>query len=244
MPTDLDRLIDLQHLDTEIEERRKWVTDLPGRLTAFDSRLAERHRIRDGARDALTENQTARRGLEKELAVVQGRLAKFKDQLMEVKTNKEYLAMQHEIAAAQEGVRGFEDRILELLVQADEQTAALKAAEQALVEEERTLAAERTALDRDRARVEGEVDALATRRTGLTREIAPDLVALYATVASTRRGTAVVEVRDGHCTACHVRLRPQLFIELRRSERVLQCESCSRILFALPPAPAASPAQA
>ena len=241
MLPDLERLIDLQHIDAESDERRKWITDLPGRLAAFEARMTERLGARDAARHALAENQAARRGLEKELAVVQGRLTKFKDQLMEVKTNKEYLAVQHEIAGAQESVRGFEDRILELLVEADDQTAAVTAAERALADEERTIAADRAALERDRVRIEHEIVELAGRRSDLTAQISSDLVKLYATVASTRRGTAVVEVRDGHCMACHVRMRPQLFIELRRSDRVFQCESCSRILFVAPP-PAAPPA--
>ena len=79
-----------------------------------------------------------------------------------------------------------------------------------------------------------ELEALVSSRQDLVKRTAPDLVALYAIVAATRRGTAVVEVRDGHCSACHVRLRPQNVIEIRRSERVFQCESCSRILFVPP----------
>ena len=39
------------------------------------------------------------------------------------------------------------------------------------------------------------------------------------------------EARDGLCTQCHVRLRPQVYNELRRNESVMQCESCSRILY-------------
>jgi predicted nucleic acid-binding Zn-ribbon protein len=241
MLPDLERLIDLQRLDAESDERRKWVTDVPERVAAFETRLNERRGARDAARQALAENQGARRGLEKELAVVQGRLTKFKDQLMEVKTNKEYLAVQHEIAGAQDAVRGFEDRILELLVEADDRTAAVAATERLLADEEKTIANERVALDRDRTRIEREIAELAARRSSLTSQIVPDLVRLYSSVASTRR-TAVVEVRDGHCTACHVRLRPQLYIELRRSERVFQCESCSRILFVPPPPAAPTPA--
>jgi uncharacterized protein len=240
MLADLQHLIDLQHLDTETDQRRKWVSDLPGRLAAFEARLAERRQAFDAARQALADNQNARRTLEKELAVVQGRLTKFKDQLMEVKTNKEYQAIQHEIAMAQDGVRGFEDQILELLVQADDQTAAVSAAQQALADEERTIAAHRTTLEHERTRIDGELEALVSSRQHLVRRTAADLVALYATVAATRRGTAVVEVRDGHCSACHVRLRPQNVIEIRRSERVFQCESCSRILF-VPPAPPPAP---
>ena len=49
----------------------------------------------------LKDNQEARRELEKDAAIYQGRLTKFKDQLSAVKTNREYQAMQHEIETAQ-----------------------------------------------------------------------------------------------------------------------------------------------
>ena len=45
-------------------------------------------------------------------------MSKFKGQLMEVKTNKEYQAMQHEIAAAEQGVREHEDRLLDRMEEA------------------------------------------------------------------------------------------------------------------------------
>jgi predicted nucleic acid-binding Zn-ribbon protein len=50
----------------------------------------------------------------------------------------------------------------------------------------------------------------------------------------------VAEARDGVCTLCHVRLRPQVFNEIRRNAQIIQCESCGRILYFVPsPAPSA-----
>ena len=49
-----------------------------------------------------------------------------------------------------------------------------------------------------------------------------------------RKGLAVAEARDGGCTVCHVRMRPQMFNEVRRGETLIQCESCLRILYFVP----------
>jgi predicted nucleic acid-binding Zn-ribbon protein len=45
------------------------------------------------------------------------------------------------------------------------------------------------------------------------------------------------------CQACHVRLRVQIWVEIRKNEQLIQCESCSRILFyeAPPPVVVAEP---
>jgi predicted nucleic acid-binding Zn-ribbon protein len=135
MSPDLERLIRLQQLDMDAETRRRTLAELPAALQALDERINTRQQTLDAIKARLAENQAAKRALDKDLAVVQGRLTKFKDQLMEVKTNKEYLAMQHEISMAQEGVRTFEDKILEVMMAADDLDGEIKAAEKELAEE-------------------------------------------------------------------------------------------------------------
>jgi uncharacterized protein len=56
-------------------------------------------------------------------------------------------------------------------------------------------------------------------------------------VAHGRKGIAVAEARDGLCSVCHVRLRPQIYNEVRRNESLHQCESCTRILYYAAPSP-------
>ena len=61
--------------------------------------------------------------------------------------------------------------------------------------------------------------------------LTPEALSIYETVARRRGGIALAEARDGICTICHVRLRPQVFNTVRRNESLLQCESCNRILY-------------
>ena len=63
----------------------------------------------------------------------------------------------------------------------------------------------------------------------------------YETVRA-KRGAAVAEVKGGYCSACHVRLRPQVANELLRQELLFQCESCQRFLYHPPATP--GPAEA
>jgi uncharacterized protein len=238
MSPDLERLIRLQQLDLDAETRRRTLAELPAALQALDERLTMRQQAVDAAKARLAENQTAKRALDKDLAVVQGRLTKFKDQLMEVKTNKEYLAMQHEISMAQDGVRTFEDKILEGLMAADEIDSDIKAAEKALAEEKAKVNEERTARQQQAGTMEKEIAELTAARAKVVAEMTRETVALFESVSKARKGHAVAEARDGHCTACHVRLRPHVFQEVRRGDKLMQCDSCGRILYVLPPKPA------
>jgi hypothetical protein len=237
--SDLQHLIQLQDLDLTAERLRRRTADLPSVHAAMEARVNERNAALDAVKARLAANQTARRDIEKDLAAVQARLSKYKDQLMEVKTNKEYQAMQTEISAAEGNVRALEDRLLDRMEETDALTAELKAAESGLQSEEAEVARERQALDAERVQLDRDLEQNATDRRQAAADISPAALALFDHVAKHRRGVALSEARDGHCTQCHVRLRPQVFNDVRRNDSLIQCESCSRILY-FAPAPAAT----
>src|SRR4051794_36285954 len=137
MSPDLERLVKLQHAETALAEARARIAAHPQRLAAVEARLTDARAAVDAARLTLKDNQDARRELEKNAAVYQGRLTKFKDQLSAVKTNREYQAMQHEIATAQTDLGAAEERVLERMVEADGLTAAAKDAEAALARDQK-----------------------------------------------------------------------------------------------------------
>ena len=129
MHADLERLIALQKLDTASQEARKRLADQPERLQALDGRIEAARQEVASAKDRLSANQTARRELEKGVALHQGRLSKFREQAMAVKTNQEYHAIQHEIAFAQAEIKTIEDQMLESMLEADDLTSQLKHAD-------------------------------------------------------------------------------------------------------------------
>jgi len=240
MHPDLDRLIRLQQIETFSDSARRRIADLPDRVRAFDARLSTAREAVDAARARLSGNQLARRGLDRELAAVQGRLAKFKDQLMEVKTNREYQAMQKEIEVAQTEVRRTEDRILERMIEADEIDQDIKTAAAAAAAEQAAVRDERGRLEKEVAALERELDSVSAARQALMAELPAGVLALFEHVSKGRRGVAVAEARDGHCTMCNVRLRPQVFNDIRTNESIIQCDSCQRILYFTPRAEVAA----
>ena len=243
MSPDLEHLIELQNLESAIEESRRRIAVHPQRVADADARLAHAKEAVEAARQRLKACQEGRREHEKEAAVYQSRLSKFKDQLSAVKTNKEYQAMQHEIDAAQKELGVVEERVLERMMESDELTAELKKVEQALAAHQKDVDAEKKTLAEELATVEAALkEATAKRAAGVTSLPAP-LVALFEQVARARKGLAITTVtRDGLCSACHVRLRPQVFQEVRRNDQIIQCSSCNRILYFVPLPPPVEPA--
>ena len=188
MHPDLERLIRLQRFESFADDARRKIADHPQRTQAMDERLETARKAVAAARERLADCQTRRRADEKEVAVVQSRLTKFKDQLLEVKTNREYQAMQHEIEGAQTDIRTREDRILEIMLEADDLAAAAKRAETDLATVERTVASERQQLDNERQTLEAELDRTAGERRALAGEISPSALAIFEQIARGRRG--------------------------------------------------------
>ena len=231
MLPDLERLIRLQHLDTAADEAQRAVDGMPSRIEDLATRLRTSATAVETAGTRLADKKTERRTVEKSLAEVQGRLSRFKEQLMAVKTNKEYTAVQHEIATAQAEVQRLEDTILEHMLEADDLAANVEAAERAMQAERAEIDRERATLDTERAEMERRLSGTSDERAKLTEHIGAAARQLFETVARQRRGIAVVEARDGHCTVCHVRLRPQMFNQILRNTELIQCEHCQRILY-------------
>ena len=234
MHPDLEHLIHLQELDLAAERHRRRETDIPQLQSALDARLAARAAAVDTAKARIAESQTARREVEKDLAAVQSRLNKFKNQLMEVKTNKEYQAMQKEMSVAEQEISDLETRMLERMEEADSLAVELKTAQAALAAEQAEITRERQALESERGTVADDLKRLSEERVTTAALVSADALALFERLAHNRRGLAMAEARHGLCTVCHVRLRPQVFNEARRNAGIVQCDSCTRILYFVP----------
>ena len=215
MHADLERLIALQRIDSSIHSAEHRLADEPERIKALDARLDEARQQVTAAKDRIAQNATARREIEKDVVLHQGRLSKFREQAMNVKTNQEYHAIQHEISFAQNEIKTHEDRMLEKMVEA-----------------------EKRAITTEHDELRASVDALKSERTGVIGSLAPAALSVFELVSKRRNGVAMAEAKDGICTICHVRLRPQIFNTVRRNEEVIQCDHCQRILYFVPTAPA------
>jgi predicted nucleic acid-binding Zn-ribbon protein len=231
MNADLTRLIRLQQLESAAEDARRKIVEHPARTQALDARLQSARDAVGGIKARLTAAAEKRRAEEKEVAGVQTRLAKYKDQLLEVKTNREYTAMLHEIEAAQNDIRAREDRILEIMMEADELNAGIKTSEAELKAAEKEVAAERAVLVTEMAGLQSEINRTTAEREKLVADIDRHVLSIFETTAKGRKGVAVAEAKDGLCTICHVRLRPQVFNEVRKNESIIQCDHCRRILY-------------
>jgi predicted nucleic acid-binding Zn-ribbon protein len=235
MLLDLKLVVRLQEIDNRLAELAREIASLPKHIAEIEKKLVAHERKLDADRAALAANQKERKKCETDIPVQDQKISKLKDQMLTAKTNEQYGAFQKEIEFCQKEIRKLEDRILELMAESEPLEKNVKAAEAALkdekaqVEGEKGLARERTAVDQKAA------SELQTERASIAKEVTPATYQQYERVRKGRRGIAVAEVVDGRCTACYMVLRPQYFQDVKRTESILFCESCQRILYYNPP---------
>jgi predicted nucleic acid-binding Zn-ribbon protein len=233
----LQTLIALQALDTAAETARRRLAELPAAEQAVDRKTAAAQAAVDAARAAQAENQRERRELEKQVAAVDARLARFDDHKAAVKTNQEYTALLHEIATAKSEKDGLEEQILVLMESADGIQASVRDAERVVATVTQEGQAVRAALGQERGALETELARLATEKTQVSAGVEKPVLVRYEQLLKQRKMVAVAEMQGDLCTACHVRLRPAVTQQVRRNAELVACDSCQRILY-FKPAPA------
>jgi len=243
MNADLENIIALQGLDSAAQAAERRLAEEPEHERVLEARLTAARDAVAAAKERLSASQNARREVEKDVALHQGRLSKFREQAMAVKTNQEYHAVQKEIDFAQTEMKAAEDKVLERMLEADDLAAALKKAEAELASETKKVDADRKARAIELADLRASLEHIRSERTAVVGSLSPQVMSIFERVAQRRNGVSVAEARDGICTICHVRLRPQIFNTVRRNNQIVQCDSCNRILFFVPP-PAAADTEA
>ena len=209
---------------------------LPRHVAAIEKTLDSHLRKLEADKAALAANLRDRKKLEGDNQTHEQKISKLRDQMVQAKTNEQYRAFQNEIEYAQKEIRTADDRMLELMAEAEPLDINVKKAdvalkqEQKLVDAEKKRAEDRTAADR------AELEKLSAERQQILSTLPPPIANAYTRIRKKWNNTTVVsEVVGGRCTACQIMLRPQAFQDLRKATEPMFCESCGRFLYYTPP---------
>jgi uncharacterized protein len=230
MLSDIENLLKLQEADKEVRRLQDEIAELPKRVAAIEQQLAGTKTQLEKAQASVKADDAARRKYETAITDLRGRISKYRDQSLDVKTNEQYKALLQEIQFAEKEIAANEDKILELMVNADVREKEVKAAQAELKAETAEIEKETEQARRRTAEDEKLLAECRSKREQLRGKVDPDLLRHYDRV-SKFRGSGISEVRDQKCMACQVMLRPQTYNEVRAGQSTVVCDSCQRILY-------------
>jgi hypothetical protein len=158
-------------------------------------------------------------------------MARSKEKLLDVKTNKEYQAMLKEIETAETSLGGLESQIIILLEEMDELSVQVKQDQETLKQAEKNYLDDKKIIEEKLSSFDAESDEWNRKRSALQKNIPEDLLALYEKIRKRNQGVGVIPVWKAVCSGCHMNIPPQLYNELQRSSDLLSCPSCHRIMY-------------
>ena len=233
MLPDIEKLLELQAADSEIRALQNEVAALPKRVAAIEQKLAGTKAHLEKVRATAKTDEANRKKFEANIKDLQGKISKYRDQSLDVKTNDQYKALLHEIQFAEQEIRLNEDRILEVMVNVEAREKEVKAAETELKAETAEIEKEKEEARKVTAEDQKKLSERNAERDRLRQGISEDVLRHYERVAKFR-GSGLAEVRDHKCMGCQVMLRPQTYNEARSGATVMACESCQRIYYYVP----------
>jgi predicted nucleic acid-binding Zn-ribbon protein len=235
MDQHLQRLSDLQALDTRIAAFERKLEAIPGRVQAIHDAEEQGRTGLEALRAKLTGVRKDRRSREKDLEQNASEKTKRDTKLYEVKTNKEYSAVLGEIETLKVERGRIEEEILALMEAEDQLDHQSADAQKRLAAQTVDFTAQKAAALEEQRALEADLAIVQAERESLARDIPRDLLAQYNRLLRGRGGLAVSVVgANGICSGCRVSLTPQRFNEVRQSSQILPCESCGRILYYQP----------
>ncbi len=142
---------------------------------------------------------------------------------------KELGAMQQQANQLKSHVREEEDKVLDMMGQAEalQNAAAAKAADVDSIERE--WAGKRNQLQAEQAELMATLDSDRMTRAEILGQIDPAHLQLYEKLRQKKQGSAVAKIEQGRCQGCKITI-PVSELSQARAGELVQCGSCSRVL--------------
>jgi predicted nucleic acid-binding Zn-ribbon protein len=224
-------LLALQERDLDLDRLSAELAAVPGKIAATKAEIEASKKALEDAKKEVTALQMAKKQKELDLDSQETAIRKHSTELNAVKTNEAYRALLGEIEKAKLATSALEDQILQAMEQIDlanktwkENEAGFKANEAGLLKQIADLESKQKELQETRTAKQ------ADRETAFAA-LPKNLSGQYDKLRKGKRGAGIVPIRSEQCSGCHMKVSQNLINEVRRGQKMVTCESCSRIVY-------------
>jgi len=230
MREQLEALGTLQQIDFELVDMKEKLRQHPQEVSRLREELESIKDSVEESRDKLKDTKKRRMERELELNSNLDHIKRAEARLFEIKTYREYEALQKEIADTKRANAELEEEILSDMESIEALEQFIQHKETELFEKENSYEEKIAGLEKEIARLNKIYQTkLDERNQRASKNIAPEILSMYERIKK-RVGTALSPVRDGICAGCNMNIPPQLFNEVLTGTRIIQCPSCHRII--------------
>ena len=227
-------LINMQECDDIIGEKEILTKQLPEELSNLKQNLETANNKLAKTENALDENLKTQKLKELDIKANNEKIDKYKNQLLIIKTNKEYKALNSEVSHLENKNSEIDDVLIVLMEEEVNIHAQLEINKKDQKKADDELKANEEKLRKKIEEVEKDIAEYRNKRNILAKDLNPQLVRRYALLIKNKSRKAVVFSDNNACGGCGYNIRPQLIIEINEGHKIINCENCGRILVSKP----------
>ncbi|MCL4536305.1 MAG: C4-type zinc ribbon domain-containing protein [Nitrospirae bacterium] len=235
MNEQLRLLIELQKLDSIILSTRLKMDAIPATISSHEGPLKSAEAAYENVKQQHASLEKKKKDKERDIEDIKEKIKKLKQRTSEIKTNKEYQAQTKEIEKAEKELKSSEDEMLSIMDSIEGSSKVLEIEKGRITEEKAKIEVMKKELEKEVLEWDEEFKKLKKNRKGLTDKIDSGIYNEYMTIMKASRGIAVVEAKDEACQGCNMHIPPQLFVEIKTGDEIINCPQCRRILYYVKP---------
>lgn len=236
-PTDLsveEKLKTLYQLQTTlsaIDEKRALRGELPLEVQDLEDEIAGLTIRIEKIKNDIKEFQNAVIQKKVEINEAQASVERYKEQLNDVKNNREYDTLSKEIEFQSLEIELCNKKIREANVKIEEKNKDLQANEELIKDRRVALEEKKNELDEIMDETRAEEDKLKEKAKELELKIEPRLLTSFKRIRkNARNGLGIVYVQRDACGGCFNKIPPQRQLDIRMHKKIIVCEYCGRIM--------------
>ena len=231
MKDTIKSLLSLQERDLELDRLRGELAAIPGKIARLNADIQAAKTALEDAKKEMTQLLLTKKQKELDLETQEGAIRKHSTELNAVKSNDAYRALLGEIEKAKLDKSQLEDQILQMMGQSDQAARLWKEKEAAARVTEADLRKQITDWEAKQKELQQTITTKDAEREQAVAGLSRKLAEQYNKLRAGKRGAAVVPIRDEQCSGCHMKVSQNLINEVRRGQKLMTCESCSRIVY-------------
>ena len=241
MGTELATIVDLQYALDELKAADELLAGIPDWMQELHDEHSVHKSTIDELQSEVEEAAHAHRAADGEISDLREKVKHFQEQIAQVRNQREYGALLHEIDAAKQQISEFEETALAAMETQEEATKRLEEERESFKELDERYAVELEKWDAQKPGVAKKASKLRDRVDVLKEQVPRGRLAMFERTLDHRGGSALAPIlkveRSGkspqiwHCGACNYRVRPQTVVTVQTLGDIETCDSCKRILF-------------
>ncbi|NDV63280.1 hypothetical protein G0Q06_12515 [Puniceicoccales bacterium CK1056] len=228
----IQKLLILQDRDTRCDSIRRQLDDIPREIQKEEVAIGQLEFALAEKENGLKALEVRRLELEGDVAEAEEHIIKYKTQQMQVKKNEEFTALENEIKNLQSSISDLEDKELQVLEDIELYQSELEKLSQLTKEQKHTLEAHIQLLKDNFTSFQSELKAAGEAVEACAKEVDESVLQQYKYVkGQVKRPPVVVQLEDGRCQGCHLKVSGDIESTTRRGKELVRCDSCGRILY-------------